>query len=91
MKSALLVFSFLFVALNAAVVNRNLPQILDTPTDTPPCSTNASSAYVDIILVIDTSANMGTSNLRKVCLYSLFHEKIEKVASHSAVNKRNHT
>uniref|UniRef100_A0A914CT56 VWFA domain-containing protein n=1 Tax=Acrobeloides nanus TaxID=290746 RepID=A0A914CT56_9BILA len=66
MKSTLLIFSFLFVALRAAVVNRNLPQILETPTDTPPCSTNASSAYVDIILVIDTSANMGTANLRKI-------------------------
>uniref|UniRef100_A0A914CCV5 VWFA domain-containing protein n=1 Tax=Acrobeloides nanus TaxID=290746 RepID=A0A914CCV5_9BILA len=66
MKSTLLVFSFLFVALHAAFVNRNLPPILDTPTDAPPCSMNASSAYVDIILVIDTSANMGTANLRKI-------------------------
>uniref|UniRef100_A0A914ENT4 VWFA domain-containing protein n=1 Tax=Acrobeloides nanus TaxID=290746 RepID=A0A914ENT4_9BILA len=66
MKSAFLVLSVLFLGLNAAVVNRKLPQILDTPTDNPPCSTNASSAYIDIILVIDTSLNMGTSNLRKI-------------------------
>uniref|UniRef100_A0A914C4X9 VWFA domain-containing protein n=1 Tax=Acrobeloides nanus TaxID=290746 RepID=A0A914C4X9_9BILA len=69
MKSTLLVLSFLYIALHAAVVNRKFHQNLDTPTDTPPCSTNASSAYVDIILVIDTSANMGTSNLRKVCFW----------------------
>uniref|UniRef100_A0A914DCL6 VWFA domain-containing protein n=1 Tax=Acrobeloides nanus TaxID=290746 RepID=A0A914DCL6_9BILA len=65
MKSILLVFSLLFVALHAAVVNRNLPQILETPTDALPCSTNASSAYLDIVLLIDTSSHMDNANYRK--------------------------
>lgn len=38
----------------------------EVPTDTPPCSTNASNAYVDIVFVIDTSSNMGNANLQKV-------------------------
>uniref|UniRef100_A0A914DBL2 C-type lectin n=1 Tax=Acrobeloides nanus TaxID=290746 RepID=A0A914DBL2_9BILA len=37
-----------------------------TPSDNAQCSTNASSAYFDVILVIDTSVNMGASNLRKI-------------------------
>ena len=42
------------------------PNSFYTPSDNPQCSTNASSAYFDLILVIDNSVNMGASNLRKV-------------------------
>jgi hypothetical protein len=48
------IFSTLFAVMHAS--NR----------DPPLCSTNASSAYVDVILLIDTSANMGNANLKKV-------------------------
>lgn len=39
----------------------------NTPSDMPQCNANPSDAYLDILLLIDTSANMGTSNLQKVC------------------------
>uniref|UniRef100_A0A914DAD5 VWFA domain-containing protein n=1 Tax=Acrobeloides nanus TaxID=290746 RepID=A0A914DAD5_9BILA len=42
------------------------PNSFYTPSDNAQCSTNASSAYFDVILVIDTSVNMGASNLRKI-------------------------
>ena len=32
----------------------------------PECSTNASAAWVDVVLLIDTSSNMGSANLRKI-------------------------
>uniref|UniRef100_A0A914DEM6 VWFA domain-containing protein n=1 Tax=Acrobeloides nanus TaxID=290746 RepID=A0A914DEM6_9BILA len=32
----------------------------------PECSTNASAAWVDVVLLIDTSSNMGSRNLRKI-------------------------
>uniref|UniRef100_A0A914CQ10 VWFA domain-containing protein n=1 Tax=Acrobeloides nanus TaxID=290746 RepID=A0A914CQ10_9BILA len=31
-----------------------------------PCSTNASETWVDVVLLIDNSVNMGSSNLRKI-------------------------
>uniref|UniRef100_A0A914D495 VWFA domain-containing protein n=1 Tax=Acrobeloides nanus TaxID=290746 RepID=A0A914D495_9BILA len=64
MKVAILFFFALFSALNALAVNKNQPHVL--ATDNPPCATNASTAFVDVILVIDTSINMGSSNLRKI-------------------------
>uniref|UniRef100_A0A914EF11 C-type lectin n=1 Tax=Acrobeloides nanus TaxID=290746 RepID=A0A914EF11_9BILA len=32
----------------------------------PECSMNASAAWVDVVLLIDTSSNMGSANLRKI-------------------------
>uniref|UniRef100_A0A914C8B0 VWFA domain-containing protein n=1 Tax=Acrobeloides nanus TaxID=290746 RepID=A0A914C8B0_9BILA len=61
MKFNLLFFTALFVVLNAAVIPSN-----KIPSSKPECSTNASTAYLDIILMIDTSANMGSINLRKI-------------------------
>uniref|UniRef100_A0A914C8L9 C-type LECtin n=1 Tax=Acrobeloides nanus TaxID=290746 RepID=A0A914C8L9_9BILA len=61
MKFNLLFFTALFVVLNAAVIPSN-----KIPSSKPECSTNASTAYLDIILIIDTSANMGSVNLRKI-------------------------
>uniref|UniRef100_A0A914EI50 C-type lectin n=1 Tax=Acrobeloides nanus TaxID=290746 RepID=A0A914EI50_9BILA len=61
------------VALLASVTFSYVVQIPDskpnsvyTPSDNSQCSMNASSAYFDLILVIDTSVNIGASNLRKI-------------------------
>uniref|UniRef100_A0A914EHK8 Uncharacterized protein n=1 Tax=Acrobeloides nanus TaxID=290746 RepID=A0A914EHK8_9BILA len=65
MKFYSLVFSVFFIATNAAVLDRKYPHV-EASNGTRQCSTNSSTAYVDVILVIDTSANMGNSNLRKI-------------------------
>ena len=35
-------------------------------TETPACSSDPSKAFLDVIVLIDTSANMGSNNVRKV-------------------------
>jgi hypothetical protein len=45
---------------------KKISSSLKIPSSRPECSTNASTAYLDLILMIDTSANMGSVNLRKV-------------------------
>uniref|UniRef100_A0A914DVU2 VWFA domain-containing protein n=1 Tax=Acrobeloides nanus TaxID=290746 RepID=A0A914DVU2_9BILA len=47
-------------------VQDSKPNSFYTPSDNSQCSTNASRAYFDVILVIDNSVNMGASNLRKI-------------------------
>uniref|UniRef100_A0A914E4R4 C-type lectin n=1 Tax=Acrobeloides nanus TaxID=290746 RepID=A0A914E4R4_9BILA len=50
----------------AAKIPNSKPNSFYTPSDNPQCSSNASSAYFDLILVIDNSVNMEASNLRKI-------------------------
>ena len=60
------VFSIFLVAIYGlpfSGLNR-LPET--SPSDKPPCNADASNAYLDILLMIDTSSNMGSSNLKKV-------------------------
>uniref|UniRef100_A0A914CYB5 VWFA domain-containing protein n=1 Tax=Acrobeloides nanus TaxID=290746 RepID=A0A914CYB5_9BILA len=60
------VFSIFLVAIYGlpfSGLNR-LPET--SPSDKPPCNADASNAYLDILLMIDTSSNMGSSNLKKI-------------------------
>lgn len=44
---------------------------LSPPSTVTECSTNTSTAYVDVILLIDTSNHMNAENLQKVRKYDM--------------------
>uniref|UniRef100_A0A914CYV1 VWFA domain-containing protein n=1 Tax=Acrobeloides nanus TaxID=290746 RepID=A0A914CYV1_9BILA len=62
----LLIVAISYLVANSNGLNENEDSIIYDPTAPKPCSNNATSAYVDILLVIDTSSNMGNANLRKI-------------------------
>lgn len=70
----LLALASLLVVVNGGALRRAVAKTL--PSDAPPCSTDASQAYLDVVLVIDTSANMGNSNLRRVSKSKKRKEKL---------------
>uniref|UniRef100_A0A914D317 C-type LECtin n=1 Tax=Acrobeloides nanus TaxID=290746 RepID=A0A914D317_9BILA len=59
-----LIFGFLVLIL-AKSYGRTLPSLSKSLSAEPPCSSNASAAWVDVVLLIDNSINMGASNLNK--------------------------
>uniref|UniRef100_A0A914ECZ8 VWFA domain-containing protein n=1 Tax=Acrobeloides nanus TaxID=290746 RepID=A0A914ECZ8_9BILA len=59
-----LIFGFLVLIL-AKSYGRTLPSLSKPLSAEPPCSSNASAAWVDVVLLIDNSINMGASNLNK--------------------------
>lgn len=62
---------FLVLACTSVSFAMHMPE-LASPGDNAECSRNASAAYVDITILIDTSANMGAANLKKVFLIFTF-------------------
>uniref|UniRef100_A0A914CZT8 VWFA domain-containing protein n=1 Tax=Acrobeloides nanus TaxID=290746 RepID=A0A914CZT8_9BILA len=64
-------WSKLLAIVSLAVFSSWALPMLDRPANhalsaRPECSTNASAAWVDVVLLIDTSSNMGSANLRKI-------------------------
>uniref|UniRef100_A0A914DEQ7 VWFA domain-containing protein n=1 Tax=Acrobeloides nanus TaxID=290746 RepID=A0A914DEQ7_9BILA len=68
--SRFFIFTLFFLPCTTYVINeknavKEIPQILAT-ADAKACAMNANKAWVDVALLIDNSANMGASNLRKI-------------------------
>uniref|UniRef100_A0A914BUT7 C-type lectin domain-containing protein n=1 Tax=Acrobeloides nanus TaxID=290746 RepID=A0A914BUT7_9BILA len=60
----ILVIFILISTSNTTIISRDSPHIRET--DTPPCATDSSGAFIDLIVLIDTSTNMGSTNVRKI-------------------------